>query len=132
MSFTRRQFIQMAAGGAGAVALGSGLTTQWWGMDRHRPYDPGTDGDRVVPTFCEICFWKCGVLAHVKDGRVTKLEITSTIGGKLRLVSPWETITTDGKVLNQDSQGLVALDTRQGQTLLFGEKVSGTVSRASK
>jgi len=26
-----------------------------------------------VPTFCEICFWKCGVLAHVKGGRVTKI-----------------------------------------------------------
>jgi thiosulfate reductase / polysulfide reductase chain A len=30
--------------------------------------------DRIVPTFCEICFWKCGVLAHVKDGKVFKLE----------------------------------------------------------
>ena len=35
--------------------------------------DPGTDGDRVVPTFCELCFWRCGVQAHVKGGRVTKL-----------------------------------------------------------
>ena len=35
---------------------------------------PGTDGERVVPTFCELCFWKCGVLAHVKDGRVTKIQ----------------------------------------------------------
>ena len=30
--------------------------------------------DRIVPTFCEICFWKCGLLAHVKDGKVFKLE----------------------------------------------------------
>jgi thiosulfate reductase / polysulfide reductase chain A len=26
-----------------------------------------------VPTFCELCFWKCGVLAHVRGGRVTKV-----------------------------------------------------------
>ncbi|MDP1825661.1 MAG: molybdopterin-dependent oxidoreductase [Archangium sp.] len=30
--------------------------------------------DRVVPTFCELCFWKCGVLASVKDEKVYKLE----------------------------------------------------------
>ena len=31
------------------------------------------EGEHVVKTFCEICFWKCGVDAHVKDGRVVKL-----------------------------------------------------------
>jgi thiosulfate reductase/polysulfide reductase chain A len=74
MSVSRRDFIKISLGAAGAVAAGSGLTTGWWGLDGHDPYDPGTDGDRVVPTFCEICFWKCGVMAHVKDGVVTKLE----------------------------------------------------------
>ncbi len=29
--------------------------------------------DRVVKTFCEMCFWKCGVDAHVKNGKVVKL-----------------------------------------------------------
>jgi thiosulfate reductase/polysulfide reductase chain A len=69
----RRRFIKIGATGVGAAAVGSGLTTQWWGLDRPELRDPGTDGDRVVPTFCELCFWKCGVLAHVKGGRVTKL-----------------------------------------------------------
>jgi thiosulfate reductase/polysulfide reductase chain A len=36
--------------------------------------DPGTDGDTVVPSFCELCFWKCGILAHVTTGRVTKIQ----------------------------------------------------------
>lgn len=70
---TRRQFIQLAALGAGAAALGSGLSTKWWGLDPGGVRDPGTDGDTVVPSFCEMCFWNCGVLAHVKDGRVTKV-----------------------------------------------------------
>ena len=69
----RRDFIRIGLTGAGALTLGSGLTTHFWGYDRRPPPDPGTDGDRVTPTFCELCFWKCGVLAHVKDGRVTKL-----------------------------------------------------------
>jgi thiosulfate reductase/polysulfide reductase chain A len=73
MAVTRRQFIKITGAGAGTVALGSGLTTNWWGHDAHAVTDPQTDGDRVVPTFCELCFWKCGVLAHVKDGRVTKI-----------------------------------------------------------
>jgi len=71
--FSRRQFLKIAGAGAAATMVGSGLATQWWGLDRSPIPDPGTDGDRVVPTFCELCFWKCGVLAHVKDGAVTKL-----------------------------------------------------------
>ena len=74
MTLSRRDFIKIGAGSVGTLALGSGLTTQWWGLDRHRLDDPGTEGDEVVPTFCELCFWKCGVLAHVRDGRVTKIE----------------------------------------------------------
>jgi len=73
-SLSRRQFIQIGAGGAGALAVGSGLATNFWGLDRPEgPPDPQTDGEKVVATFCEICFWKCGVLAHVRDGRVTKI-----------------------------------------------------------
>jgi thiosulfate reductase/polysulfide reductase chain A len=72
MSFTRRQFIQIGGATFGGAALASGLTTNWWGLDRDRIDDPGTDG-RPVATFCELCFWGCGVLAHVKDGKVTKL-----------------------------------------------------------
>ena len=73
MSITRRQFIQIGGAAAGGAAVVSGLTTKWWGLDRDRVDDPGTDGDRVVSTYCELCFWGCGVKAHVKDGRVTKL-----------------------------------------------------------
>jgi thiosulfate reductase/polysulfide reductase chain A len=32
------------------------------------------DNARYVPTVCEICFWKCGLVAKVVDGRVVKLE----------------------------------------------------------
>lgn len=29
---------------------------------------------RTVPTFCDICFWKCGAIAYVKNGRLWKVE----------------------------------------------------------
>jgi thiosulfate reductase/polysulfide reductase chain A len=73
MALGRRQFIRIGAGVAGGAAVASGLTTRWWGLDRAAAPDPGTDGERVVATYCELCFWGCGVLAHVKGGRVTKL-----------------------------------------------------------
>jgi len=73
MATTRRQFIKIGSAGLGAAAFGSGLFSSWWGLDPGIVHDPATDGDTVVPTFCELCFWKCGVLAHVKNGRVTKI-----------------------------------------------------------
>jgi thiosulfate reductase/polysulfide reductase chain A len=72
MSVTRRQFIRIGAATA-TIAAGTGLGTNWWGLQAHPLPDPQTDGDQIVPTFCELCFWKCGVLAHVKNGRVTKI-----------------------------------------------------------
>jgi thiosulfate reductase/polysulfide reductase chain A len=73
MAVTRRKFIKIGAAGVGGAALASGLPTRWWGLDGNPIPDPGTEGDRVVATYCELCFWGCGVLAHVKDGRVTKI-----------------------------------------------------------
>ena len=32
------------------------------------------NGDGYIPTMCEMCVWRCGVLARVKDGKVVKLE----------------------------------------------------------
>ena len=70
----RRQFIRVGSYGAAGAAVAGGLTTDWYGRYGNPISDPGTDGDRVVPSFCELCFWKCGILAHVKDGRVTKIK----------------------------------------------------------
>ena len=72
-SWTRRQFIKIGSTAVGGAAVASGLGTRWWGLDANRVEDPATDGDEQVPTICEMCFWGCGALAHVKDGRVTKL-----------------------------------------------------------
>lgn len=73
MGLSRRTFIQIGGTALAAGTLGLGLPRL---MARNSDYvpDPGTEGDRVVPSFCEICFWKCGILAHVKDGVVTKIE----------------------------------------------------------
>jgi thiosulfate reductase/polysulfide reductase chain A len=35
---------------------------------------PAERGIRQVATTCDVCFWKCGVVATVRDGRIWKLE----------------------------------------------------------
>jgi thiosulfate reductase/polysulfide reductase chain A len=71
----RRNFIKISSAAVGGAAVAAGLTSDWYGLDKPADgYNPQTDGDKVVATFCELCFWKCGVLAHVKDGVVTKLQ----------------------------------------------------------
>ncbi len=69
----RRDFIKISGAGLGAAVVGSGLVTKFWGLDADPIPDPHTDGDRVVPSYCELCFWKCGILAHVKGDRITKI-----------------------------------------------------------
>lgn len=74
MGLSRRTFIQISGATVGGATLGSGLLSNMWGLTPDVIAHPMTDGDQVIPTFCEMCFWKCGVNAHVKNGRVTKIE----------------------------------------------------------
>jgi hypothetical protein len=53
---TRRRFIQIGGAAVGGAAVVSGLSSRWWGLDADRVDDPGTEGDRVVASFCELCF----------------------------------------------------------------------------
>ena len=40
-----------------------------------RPAGAAADtGLRTVPTFCDLCFWKGGAIATVRDGRLWKIE----------------------------------------------------------
>jgi hypothetical protein len=72
----------------------------------------------------------CGgflVAARLKDGSITKLKVASTIGGELKLVSPWNSIEVkypDGthSTLNPDTLGVVRLNTQRGQKLEFIQK----------
>jgi len=67
---SRREFFRRstAAGAAAAVgeATGTGAV--------HPPGWRGTTRVEQIATNCEMCFWRCGVLAEVADGKVLKLE----------------------------------------------------------
>ena len=59
------------------------------------------------------------VSAEQKQGEVTQLEIVSTVGGKLQLLSPWKEIKANEKALKIDEQGLITVMTNPGETVVF-------------
>ena len=61
------------------------------------------------------------VSAEQKGREVVKLEIVSTVGGKLRVVSPWKTIKANGEKLIPDEKGIVSIETKKGKKVVFGE-----------
>ena len=68
---SRRRFLKISAATFGAAAAAT--ATQWEPISRlaHAADVPGS-GDRQVPTFCEMCFWRCSGVAHVRNGRLWK------------------------------------------------------------
>jgi thiosulfate reductase/polysulfide reductase chain A len=65
---SRRLFLRGAAAGTGAAVAAKATETAtppgWHGAERV---------ERIA-TNCEMCFWRCGVLAEVKNGRLVRLE----------------------------------------------------------
>ena len=67
---SRRQFLgTIAAAGAGTAAAATVASAQ-----SHPPGWSGTQRVEKIATTCEMCFWRCGVLASVADGKVIRLE----------------------------------------------------------
>ncbi|MDT8446848.1 MAG: molybdopterin-dependent oxidoreductase [bacterium] len=66
---SRREFLQISSGFLATSAI--------VGQVPFLGYAPNAEAapvaDKIVPTTCELCFWRCGVDAHVKDGKVFKL-----------------------------------------------------------
>jgi thiosulfate reductase / polysulfide reductase chain A len=71
ITVSRRRFLQISGATAGVAAAGSVAG----GLARHVQAAPAPGaGVRTVPTYCDVCFWKCGAIAHVRDGRLWKIE----------------------------------------------------------
>ena len=71
-ALSRRRFLKISgaavgAAAAGAAALRAAATLPSTGISAEK-------GTRTVPTFCDICFWKCGAIATVRDGALWKIE----------------------------------------------------------
>ena len=70
MNYSRRRFLKITAATlAAAGAAGSPGARAVDAAERG-----GESGVRKIPTFCDICFWKCGAIAYVQDGKLWKIE----------------------------------------------------------
>ena len=67
---SRRRFFGTAAAAGATVAASPVLGHQ----PSHPPGWTGTERVDKVATTCEMCFWRCGVLAAVVDGRIVRVE----------------------------------------------------------
>ena len=69
---SRRRFLKISAATFGAAAAAS----HWDPLTRAAAAAAADapPGVRPVPTFCEMCFWRCSGIAHVRDGKLWKFE----------------------------------------------------------
>lgn len=70
-SVSRRRFLKLSAGsivGAGALAQKANALPDWLSSSADSPLP-----DQAIPTFCDICFWKCNAVAHLRGGKLTKI-----------------------------------------------------------
>lgn len=70
MKLSRRSFLQTSGAAGLGLAAYTALPEKFllWAEEQ------GMLKATYTPTFCEICFWKCGAVAKVLNGRVVKLE----------------------------------------------------------
>lgn len=72
ITISRREFLKLGSAAAGALAASRFIPPRVASAAWEVSLDP--NGDGYIPTMCEMCVWRCGVLAKVENGRVVKLE----------------------------------------------------------
>ncbi|MFP4529084.1 MAG: molybdopterin-dependent oxidoreductase [Candidatus Kapaibacterium sp.] len=69
---SRRKFLKISAATFGAATAATSV-----GMVSRAQFLPDVAPDgkvEKIPTFCSICFWKCGAIGYKKDGKLWKVE----------------------------------------------------------
>jgi len=69
-ALSRRRFLKISA-----ATLGAGAAATQIPPLTHLAQAAAPNGEvKTVPTFCEMCFWRCAGVASVRDGKVWKFE----------------------------------------------------------
>jgi len=71
-ALSRRRFVKISAGTI--VAAGASVSQPVSLAYAQSERLTGRRATRTIPTFCNVCFWKCGALATVKDDEVWKIR----------------------------------------------------------
>ena len=72
-TMSRRDFLKAGIAATGTLAVGQMLPAKV-AQSARASGQVNAAGDGVISTMCEMCVWRCGVLAKIKDGRVVKLD----------------------------------------------------------
>ncbi|HEY5270391.1 MAG TPA: molybdopterin-dependent oxidoreductase [Anaerolineales bacterium] len=72
-TLSRRDFLKVSGAAVGALVLGRFIPPQVAEAARTSGMLDATNSG-YIPTMCEMCVWRCGLLAKVEEGRVVKLE----------------------------------------------------------
>ena len=70
ITISRRKFLEMSGIASAGLALSAFVPDKYllWAEEK------GLVKASYIPTYCEICFWKCGAIAKVINGKVVKLD----------------------------------------------------------
>ncbi|MBX3042175.1 MAG: molybdopterin-dependent oxidoreductase [Candidatus Kapabacteria bacterium] len=71
---SRRRFLKISAGTFAAAAVATTLHKGFYSEAESASGRHGESKIEAVPTYCEICFWKCGAIAYKKNGKLWKIE----------------------------------------------------------
>ncbi len=66
---SRRKFLKISGA---TIAAAAAIGTVSKALDKSETVK--RKGIHKIPTFCDICFWKCGAIAYVRDGELWKVE----------------------------------------------------------
>jgi thiosulfate reductase/polysulfide reductase chain A len=72
-TLSRRDFLKVGLAGTAAAAAAQFIPPRVAEAARQAGH-LNAAGDGYIPSMCEMCVWRCGLVAKVKDGRVVKLE----------------------------------------------------------
>ena len=74
-SLSRRRFLKITGATFGAAVAVSSLSEVVKGAEKVEvKTGKKVKGIQKIPTYCDICFWKCGAIAYLKDGELWKIE----------------------------------------------------------
>lgn len=71
-SISRRKFLKITGFSVGAAAAVTALNPLVKGANKINQQK--VKGIQKIPTYRDICFWKCGAIAYLKDGELWKIE----------------------------------------------------------
>ena len=72
-TISRRDFLKVGGAAATALAVGQFIPAPVAQAARDAGH-LNAQGDGEIATMCEMCVWRCGVLAKVVNGKVVKLD----------------------------------------------------------